>query len=208
MRWTNTRTHKGLEWFGPPERNTLLHWVVWLRMSLSLSEVVVVPLYRMCHPFIIQGRHVTRESSSPNRGPSKCNGGQRSSRPPFRSFDQACRPPICRPVLATEAQSVPGMLTYVGVGHADVCRGQTYWRAWELMWWTCACYLSQQLLMMALPMRATQRHNRLSRYHATHCTRPTCGADVTPLVLRELKYWHVIMCIGITLFVVPIECIH
>jgi hypothetical protein len=25
MRWTNTRTHKGLEWFGPPKRNTLLH---------------------------------------------------------------------------------------------------------------------------------------------------------------------------------------
>jgi hypothetical protein len=29
-RWTmNTRTHKGLEWFGPPERNTLLHCVLY-----------------------------------------------------------------------------------------------------------------------------------------------------------------------------------
>jgi hypothetical protein len=26
--WTNTRTHEGLEWFGPPERNTLLHYVL------------------------------------------------------------------------------------------------------------------------------------------------------------------------------------
>jgi hypothetical protein len=25
MRWMSTRTHKGLEWFGPPEHNTLLH---------------------------------------------------------------------------------------------------------------------------------------------------------------------------------------
>jgi hypothetical protein len=25
----NTRTHKDLEWFGPPERNTLLHCVLY-----------------------------------------------------------------------------------------------------------------------------------------------------------------------------------
>jgi hypothetical protein len=25
----NSRTHKGLEWFGPPERNTLLHRVLY-----------------------------------------------------------------------------------------------------------------------------------------------------------------------------------
>jgi hypothetical protein len=25
----NTRTHKDLEWFGPPERNTLLHYVMY-----------------------------------------------------------------------------------------------------------------------------------------------------------------------------------
>jgi hypothetical protein len=25
----NTRTHKGLEWFGPPESNTLLHYVMY-----------------------------------------------------------------------------------------------------------------------------------------------------------------------------------
>jgi hypothetical protein len=25
----NTRTHKGLEWFRPPERNTLLHCVMY-----------------------------------------------------------------------------------------------------------------------------------------------------------------------------------
>jgi hypothetical protein len=26
MRWKTTKTHKDLEWFGPPERNTLLHY--------------------------------------------------------------------------------------------------------------------------------------------------------------------------------------
>jgi hypothetical protein len=26
--WMNTRTREGLEWFGPPERNTLLHCVL------------------------------------------------------------------------------------------------------------------------------------------------------------------------------------
>jgi hypothetical protein len=25
IRWTNIKTHKDLEWFGPSERNTLLH---------------------------------------------------------------------------------------------------------------------------------------------------------------------------------------
>jgi hypothetical protein len=32
----NTRTHKGLEWFGPPERNTLLHCEMYcLRACMS-----------------------------------------------------------------------------------------------------------------------------------------------------------------------------
>jgi hypothetical protein len=30
----NTRTHKDLEWFGPSERNTLLHCVMYLLESL------------------------------------------------------------------------------------------------------------------------------------------------------------------------------
>jgi hypothetical protein len=33
----NTRTHKDLEWFGPPERNTLLHYVMYcLRACMNL----------------------------------------------------------------------------------------------------------------------------------------------------------------------------
>jgi hypothetical protein len=33
----NTRTHKDLEWFGPPERNTLLHCVIYcLRACMNL----------------------------------------------------------------------------------------------------------------------------------------------------------------------------
>jgi hypothetical protein len=32
--WTNTRTRKGLEWFGPLERNTLLHCVMYCFGSL------------------------------------------------------------------------------------------------------------------------------------------------------------------------------
>jgi hypothetical protein len=33
----NTRTHKDLEWFGPPERNTLLHCVMYcLRACINL----------------------------------------------------------------------------------------------------------------------------------------------------------------------------
>jgi hypothetical protein len=30
----HTRAHKGLEWFGPPERNTLLHYVMYCFESL------------------------------------------------------------------------------------------------------------------------------------------------------------------------------
>jgi hypothetical protein len=33
----NTRTHKDLEWFRPPERNTLLHYVMYcLRACMNL----------------------------------------------------------------------------------------------------------------------------------------------------------------------------
>jgi hypothetical protein len=34
------------------------------------------------------------------------------------------------------------------------------------------------------------------------------GKDVTPLVLRETKISHVIICIGIIVFVIDLECIH
>jgi hypothetical protein len=38
----NTRTHEGLEWFGPPERNTLLHCVLdCCRSFESLNELVL-----------------------------------------------------------------------------------------------------------------------------------------------------------------------
>jgi hypothetical protein len=32
--WTNIRTRRGLEWFGPPERNILLHCVMYCFESL------------------------------------------------------------------------------------------------------------------------------------------------------------------------------
>jgi hypothetical protein len=31
---------------------------------------------------------------------------------------------------------------------------------------------------------------------------------VTPLVLRELKFWHELICIGITLCMIHLKCIH
>jgi hypothetical protein len=51
----HTRAHKGLEWFGPPERNTLLHCVLYcLRVSESKSgKVPYVTLH--ASPFIAQG---------------------------------------------------------------------------------------------------------------------------------------------------------
>jgi hypothetical protein len=57
----NPGTREDLEWFGPPERNTLLHCVLdcceSLRAkSLSLSSVYVVTLHTS--PFIAQGGHV------------------------------------------------------------------------------------------------------------------------------------------------------
>jgi hypothetical protein len=64
----NTRTHKGLEWFGPPERNTLLHCVlywawelVWTCESESLSELepkLGLPCNVVCPPFYSSRGHV------------------------------------------------------------------------------------------------------------------------------------------------------
>jgi hypothetical protein len=56
----NSGTHEDLEWFGPPERNTLLHCVLdcceSLRAeSLSLSSVCVPPVTLRAFPFIAQG---------------------------------------------------------------------------------------------------------------------------------------------------------
>jgi hypothetical protein len=34
------------------------------------------------------------------------------------------------------------------------------------------------------------------------------GKDITPMVLRELKLWHDIICAGIALCMVHLECIH
>jgi hypothetical protein len=38
-------------------------------------------------------------------------------------------------------------------------------------------YVSQRLLMMMSPMRATLRHNRLPQYHAVHYTSPARRYD-------------------------------
>jgi hypothetical protein len=64
----HTRAHKGLEWFGPPERNTLLHCVLYcLRVSESKSgKVPSVTLH--ASPFIAQGGHV-QECRAPTYGP-------------------------------------------------------------------------------------------------------------------------------------------
>jgi hypothetical protein len=48
--WTNTRTREGLEWFGPPERNTLLHCMLdccgSLRVWVNLCcNVACLPFY-------------------------------------------------------------------------------------------------------------------------------------------------------------------
>jgi hypothetical protein len=64
----NTQEHQDLEWFRPPERNTLLHCVlyclrVWVDVRIPVSLVSVRPLglvYVTLHasPFIAQGGYV------------------------------------------------------------------------------------------------------------------------------------------------------
>jgi hypothetical protein len=47
----NTRTRKSLDWFGPPERNILLHCVLY-----CLREPKCVPFSTLhASPFIVQG---------------------------------------------------------------------------------------------------------------------------------------------------------
>jgi hypothetical protein len=63
--WMNTKEHQDLEWFGPPERNTLLHCVLYclrawvdVRIPVSLVSVCLLGLvYVTLHAslFIAQG---------------------------------------------------------------------------------------------------------------------------------------------------------
>jgi len=70
----NTRTHQELEWFGPPERNTLrpLRVVLLLGLRMSLSSALFRPESSPngCLPFIEQGGRVHRRWT-PTSGPNQ-----------------------------------------------------------------------------------------------------------------------------------------
>ena len=73
----NTRTHQELEWFGPPERNTLrpLCVVLLLSFRMSLTSALRSPFRPQSFssgrpPFIAQGGHVHRRWT-PTGGPNK-----------------------------------------------------------------------------------------------------------------------------------------
>jgi hypothetical protein len=53
----STRTREDLEWFGPPERNTLLHCVLDCCGSLRDESLSPLSVLRAL-PFIAQGGHV------------------------------------------------------------------------------------------------------------------------------------------------------
>jgi hypothetical protein len=58
-RSSNTLTREDLEWFGPPERNTLLHCVLdccgELKLGVSLNDLRLSPLTLHASLFIVQG---------------------------------------------------------------------------------------------------------------------------------------------------------
>jgi hypothetical protein len=63
----HTRAHDSLEWFGPPERNTLLHYVmyclelVWIYECLPKARspsLLLVTSY--ASPFIVEGGHAQK----------------------------------------------------------------------------------------------------------------------------------------------------
>jgi hypothetical protein len=55
----NSSGNKGLEWFGPPERNTLLHCLCVVLSPSELESLSWVCLVTLCaFPFIAQGRHI------------------------------------------------------------------------------------------------------------------------------------------------------
>jgi hypothetical protein len=70
----NTRTHKDLEWFGPPERNVLLHCVMYCLIACGACETKIgskrlslcVPSH--ASPFIAEGGHAQRYWA-PTSGP-------------------------------------------------------------------------------------------------------------------------------------------
>jgi hypothetical protein len=48
----------------------------------------------------------------------------------------------------------------------------------------------------------------LAKIHRTVPCAPDCPVTVTPLVLRELKLWYDIICIGISFCMIHLGCIH
>jgi hypothetical protein len=55
MNGNNSRTHKDLEWFEPPERNTLLHCEMYELASLRCDLRLRVCVTSHASPFIAEG---------------------------------------------------------------------------------------------------------------------------------------------------------
>jgi hypothetical protein len=68
----STWTHKDLEWYGPPERNTLLHYVLDCCGSLRVQSLTLSVSRAL--PFIAQGGHVQRHWT-PTCGPRDITDG-------------------------------------------------------------------------------------------------------------------------------------
>jgi hypothetical protein len=70
VRKKNSGTRKGLEWFGPPERNTLLHCELYCsRACMSLASLRLrVCVTSHASPFIAEGGHAQRDWA-PTCGP-------------------------------------------------------------------------------------------------------------------------------------------
>jgi hypothetical protein len=66
----HTRAHEGLEWFGPPERNTLLHCELYCsRACMSLASLRLrVSVMSCAFPFIVEGGHVQRHPEPRHAG--------------------------------------------------------------------------------------------------------------------------------------------
>jgi hypothetical protein len=73
MNGRNSRTHKDLEWFGPPERNTLLHCEMYCLSLYEYASLRCDLRLRVCvtshaSPFIAKGGHAQRHCA-PTCGP-------------------------------------------------------------------------------------------------------------------------------------------
>jgi hypothetical protein len=73
MNGRNSRTQKDLEWFGPPERNTLLHCEMYCLSLYEYASLRCDLKLRVCvtshaSPFIAEGGHAQRHWA-PTCGP-------------------------------------------------------------------------------------------------------------------------------------------